>query len=50
MSPRLIGAFASIREGFFGLLIILFLIFEPDGLAARWRTVKDYFRVWPFAY
>jgi len=50
MSPTLIGAFASIREGVFGLLIILFLIFEPDGLAARWRTVKDYFRVWPFAY
>jgi len=50
LSPKLIGAFASIREGVFGLLIILFLIFEPDGLAARWRTVKDYFRVWPFAY
>ena len=50
LSPTLIGAFASIREGVFGLLIILFLIFEPDGLAARWRTVKDYFRVWPFAY
>ena len=50
LSPQLVGAFASIREGFFGLLIILFLIFEPDGLAARWQTVKDYFRVWPFAY
>jgi branched-chain amino acid transport system permease protein len=50
LSPHLIGAFASIREGVFGLLIIVFLIFEPDGLAARWRTVKDYFRVWPFAY
>ncbi len=50
VSPKLIGAFASLREGVFGILIILFLIFEPDGLAARWRTVKDYFRVWPFAY
>jgi len=34
----------------FGLVIILFLIFEPDGLAARWRTIRAYWKLWPFSY
>ncbi len=32
-----------------GLVIILFLIFEPRGLAHLWWSVKAYFRVWPFS-
>lgn len=32
-----------------GLVIILFLIFEPRGLAHLWLSVKTYFRVWPFS-
>ncbi len=39
-----------IQQAFFGLVIILFLIFEPEGLAKLWRNVKDYFRLWPFSY
>jgi len=39
-----------IREVVFGLVIILFLIFEPDGLAARWRTIRSYWKLWPFSY
>lgn len=39
-----------IREATFGLVIILFLIFEPEGLQKMWRDVKDYFRLWPFSY
>jgi branched-chain amino acid transport system permease protein len=39
-----------IQQAFFGLVIILFLIFEPEGLAKVWRNVKDYFRLWPFSY
>jgi branched-chain amino acid transport system permease protein len=34
----------------FGLLIVLFLIFEPLGLAAIWLRVKAYFKSWPFSY
>ena len=34
----------------FGGLIMFFLIVEPDGLAKLWRTITDYFRVWPFPY
>jgi len=33
-----------------GLIIILFLIFEPRGLAHRWDMIKDYFRLWPFSH
>ena len=33
-----------------GLVIILFLIFEPRGLAHRWGMIKAYFRLWPFSH
>jgi branched-chain amino acid transport system permease protein len=33
-----------------GLIIILFLIFEPRGLEHRWEIVKSYFRLWPFSH
>ena len=33
-----------------GLVIILFLIFEPRGLAHRWQMVKSYYRLWPFSH
>ena len=33
-----------------GALIIVFLIAEPHGLAALWRTVKEKLRTWPFPY
>lgn len=33
-----------------GLAIILFLIFEPDGLAHRWRQIKAYWKLYPFSY
>jgi branched-chain amino acid transport system permease protein len=33
-----------------GLVIIIFLIFEPRGLAHRWEIVKAYYRLWPFSH
>ncbi len=39
-----------IQQAIFGLTIILFLVFEPEGIAKLWRDVKDYFRLWPFSY
>jgi branched-chain amino acid transport system permease protein len=35
---------------FFGLMIILFLIFEPGGIAAIWGRVKTSFKTWPYTY
>jgi branched-chain amino acid transport system permease protein len=40
----------SLNQMLFGLLIILFLLFEPRGLAAVWLRVKAYFKSWPFSY
>lgn len=34
----------------FGLVVILFLILEPRGLAHRWEMFKSYYRLWPFAH
>lgn len=32
-----------------GLVIVIFLIFEPRGLVHRWELIKAYFRRWPFS-
>jgi branched-chain amino acid transport system permease protein len=34
----------------YGVLIIVFLIFEPLGLYGIWLNIKSYFRRWPFSY
>lgn len=34
----------------FGLVIVLFLVFEPRGIANWWRIVRTYFKLWPFRY
>ncbi|OQY12339.1 MAG: branched-chain amino acid ABC transporter permease [Desulfobacteraceae bacterium 4572_19] len=34
----------------FGLLIVLFLMFEPRGTANWWRIVKSYTKKWPYKY
>lgn len=39
-----------IQQAAFGLVIILFLVFEPEGLNRIWKNIKDYFRLWPFSY
>ena len=33
-----------------GVLIVLFLIAEPNGLARLWQIGKQKLRVWPFPY
>jgi branched-chain amino acid transport system permease protein len=40
----------AFEHGIFGLIIVLFLIFEPDGLAHRWKTIKAYWKLYPFSY
>ena len=34
----------------FGLVMILFLVFEPQGLVGIWRRIQNYFLMWPFRY
>jgi branched-chain amino acid transport system permease protein len=33
-----------------GILIIVFLVLEPNGLARLWQIAKQKLRVWPFPY
>jgi len=40
----------NLRLILFGVLIIVFLVVEPEGLNRLWRNIRSYFRVWPFAY
>jgi branched-chain amino acid transport system permease protein len=48
--PQLTTLFASLKMGVFGLAIVLFLVFEPDGMAARWHSIKAYWKLYPFSY
>jgi len=48
--PDIIQYIVALKEGVFGLVLILFLIFEPEGLAHRWRLIKAYWKLYPFAH
>ncbi|PLX99487.1 MAG: branched-chain amino acid ABC transporter permease [Desulfuromonas sp.] len=48
--PDLAQSLAFIKEMAIGLAIILFLIFEPEGLAHRWKRIKAYWKLYPFSY
>jgi branched-chain amino acid transport system permease protein len=41
---------AFLREIAIGLVIVFFLVFEPDGLVHRWRRIKAYWKLYPFSY
>lgn len=48
--PNISQHIVALREGVFGMVLILFLIFEPEGLANRWRLIKAYWKLYPFAH
>ena len=48
--PQSFGLIASARDVIFGLAIITFLIFEPEGLARIWMRIRTYWQLWPYAY
>jgi branched-chain amino acid transport system permease protein len=41
-------AIFAVNYAAFGVVMILFLIFEPLGLVGIWRRLRDYFLLWPF--
>ncbi|HME97948.1 MAG TPA: branched-chain amino acid ABC transporter permease [Methylomirabilota bacterium] len=49
-SGAVLNIIPNLRLIIFGLLIIVFLVVEPEGLNRLWRNIRSYFRVWPFAY
>ncbi|MBT8359509.1 MAG: branched-chain amino acid ABC transporter permease [Deltaproteobacteria bacterium] len=40
----------ALRPLSFGLVIVLFLMFEPRGIANWWRIARSYVKMWPFRY
>jgi branched-chain amino acid transport system permease protein len=38
------------KFGAFGLMMALFLIFEPLGLVGIWRRIRNWFFLWPFRH
>jgi branched-chain amino acid transport system permease protein len=47
---RLGASISFLREMAIGAAIIVFLVFEPDGLARRWRLIKAYWKLYPYSH
>jgi len=47
VAPQAAASLALISHG---MIIIVFLIFEPRGLYHRWEAIKSYFSLWPFSH
>lgn len=41
---------AQLNQVLYGLLIVVFLIFEPLGLYGIWLRIRNYWKGWPFTY
>ena len=48
--PSAAGGVQALRPLFFGTTLMLFLIFEPRGLAHRWQIFKAAWRLRPFSH
>jgi branched-chain amino acid transport system permease protein len=49
-APFLGDQLPALQVAAIGIVIIVFLLFEPRGLDHLWRRVKDTFGNWPFRY
>ncbi|MFP4532885.1 MAG: branched-chain amino acid ABC transporter permease [Desulfobacterales bacterium] len=50
MLPSSLDLSTGLRPLSFGLVIVLFLMFEPRGIANWWRILRSYVKLWPFRY
>ncbi|MBU2627009.1 MAG: branched-chain amino acid ABC transporter permease [Proteobacteria bacterium] len=48
--PSTMNLSTALKPFTFGLVIVLFLMFEPRGIANWWRITKSYTKLWPFRY
>ena len=48
--PATMNLSTALRPLAFGLVIVLFLMFEPRGIANWWRICRTYVKLWPFRY
>jgi branched-chain amino acid transport system permease protein len=47
-AQRYASVLFAVNYAAFGLVMILFLIFEPLGLVGIWRRIQNYLLLWPF--
>ena len=45
--PPSISQIPGLEPGIFGLILILFLIYEPQGIHGRWLKIRNYFEEFP---
>lgn len=43
-------AYAGLSLIVYGLVVVIFMVFEPRGINHRWTIFKTYYRRWPFSY
>lgn len=48
VAGRLAALLFAVNYAAFGLVMILFLVFEPQGLVGVWRRAQAWFLLWPF--
>lgn len=48
LAERLSSVVFAVNYAAFGLAMILFLVFEPQGLVGIWRRAQAWFLLWPF--
>jgi branched-chain amino acid transport system permease protein len=48
LSDRLSSVVFAVNYAAFGVVMLAFLVFEPQGLVGLWRRARDWFLLWPF--
>jgi len=48
LAGRFSSVIFAVNYAAFGLAMILFLVFEPQGLVGIWRRARNWFLLWPF--
>jgi branched-chain amino acid transport system permease protein len=48
LAERLSSFVFAVNYATFGLVMLLFLVFEPQGLVGIWRRIQNWFLLWPF--
>jgi branched-chain amino acid transport system permease protein len=48
--PAVMRFLAPLRLFTFGVVVMLFLLFEPRGLGHLWEKLKSYIHIWPYPY
>lgn len=45
--PSSVGQLPGLEPGIFGLILVLFLLFEPEGIYGRWLKIRQYLEMFP---